>query len=69
MLDDGNLKLKVTSIDRKKGDAVCEIINGGILKEKKGINLPHTKLKLNPLSDRDLEHLEFGLNMKWILLR
>lgn len=61
LLDDGNLRLIVTSVDRKKGEAVCEIINGGILKEKKGINLPHTKLKLNPLSDLDIEHLEFGL--------
>lgn len=61
LLDDGNLKLKVTSLDKKKGEAVCEIINGGILKEKKGINLPETKLNLNPLTENDLEHLKFGL--------
>ena len=61
LLDDGNLKLKVSSIDRKKGEAVCEIINGGILKEKKGVNLPHTKLNMNPLTEKDLDHLEFGL--------
>lgn len=61
LLDDGNLKLIVTSVDYENGEAVCEIINGGILKEKKGINLPQTKLNLNPLSERDIEHLEFGL--------
>ena len=61
LLDDGNLKLKVTSLDKENGEAVCEIINGGILKEKKGINLPETKLNLNPLTEKDLEHLRFGL--------
>jgi pyruvate kinase len=39
----------------------CEIMSGGILKERKGINLPHTKLNLPSLTKRDIAYLNFGL--------
>gem|GEM_PF-6341951 len=61
MLDDGLLKLKVLNVDYNNREALCEVLSGGILKENKGINLPHTDLKLPSLTPRDIEFLEFGL--------
>ncbi len=39
----------------------CEVMSGGILKENKGINLPHTNLNLPSLTEKDHKDLEFGL--------
>jgi len=61
LLDDGNLKLKVISINTRTNEAECLIVNGGILKEHKGVNLPQTTLKLPSLTGKDIKDLEFGL--------
>lgn len=62
LLDDGNLQLRVISNNPTYNEIECEVIVGGILKERKGINLPHTKLNLPSLTEKDLQDLEFGLN-------
>lgn len=62
LLDDGNLKLKVTDIDITGEYCDCEVVIGGILKENKGVNLPNTEIKLPSLTQKDIEDLEFGLN-------
>lgn len=62
LLDDGLLKLKVINVDYNNKEALCEVLSGGILKENKGINLPHTDLKLPSLTPKDVEFLEFGLD-------
>lgn len=61
LLDDGNLQLRVISNKPTDDEIECEVINGGILKERKGINLPHTKLNLPSLTEKDISDLEFGL--------
>lgn len=61
LLDDGNLSLRVISNEPVNDEVECEILAGGILKEHKGINLPHTKLSLPSLTDKDVSYLEFGL--------
>ncbi len=61
LLDDGNLKLRVVSIHSSESYIECEIINGGLLKEHKGINLPNTNLNLPSLTKKDMEDLDFGL--------
>lgn len=63
LLDDGNLKLKVISEKPVNGTVECLIIEGGILKENKGINLPNTKLSLPSLTEKDLADLDFGLKI------
>jgi pyruvate kinase len=68
LLDDGLLEMKVTEI---KGSAVvCQVVEGGILKSRKGVNFPSLKLKLPSLTDKDLKDLEFGLtqDVDWISL-
>ncbi len=63
LLDDGNLKLCVISSQPSDNTIECRIINGGILKEHKGINLPNTELTLPPLTEKDMEDLDFGISI------
>ncbi len=68
LIDDGNLELVVNSTNGK--DVNCTVIHGGILKSRKGINLPNTKVSAPSLTEKDLEDLEFGLanDVDWIAL-
>ena len=70
LMDDGNLEVKVLSIDPIKKEVVTEVIYGGILKSKKGINLPGTKVSLPCLTPKDEADLYFGLDhgVDWIAL-
>jgi len=62
LLDDGLLKLKVR--EKIGSDVLCVIIKGGILKEKKGLNLPHTDLRLPSLTEKDISDIDFGIRNK-----
>ncbi len=70
LMDDGNLEVKVLEIDNVKKEVITEVIYGGILKSKKGINLPGTVVSLPCLTEKDLKDLYFGLdnNVDWIAL-
>jgi len=59
LIDDGLLHLKVK--EKKTDSILCEIIAGGILKPKKGINLPGTKLRTPAVTEKDFADLEFAL--------
>ena len=68
LLDDGLLELKIVAID---GDAViCEVIEGGILTSRKGVNLPSLNLRLPSMTDKDRQDLEFGISqgVDWVSL-
>lgn len=59
LLADGLIELHVTKVS---GQAVeCRIINGGMLGENKGINLPGIPVKVPALTEKDEEDLEFCL--------
>ena len=60
LLSDGLIELRVESVKGK--DVVCEVLNGGLLGEHKGINLPGIGLSIQALTDKDRKDLEFGLN-------
>jgi pyruvate kinase len=67
LLDDGKLLLKILSTNST--DTVeCEVVQGGPLSSKKGLNLPNTKVSLPSLSEKDLQDLDFALeqNVDWI---
>ena len=68
LIDDGNLELVVVDTDGKNVN--CTVIHGGILKSRKGINLPNTKVSAPSLTEKDLEDLVFGLEneVDWIAL-
>ena len=50
LIDDGLIELEVRQV--KDTDIVCEVINGGELGEKKGVNVPNVKIKLPALTDK-----------------
>jgi pyruvate kinase len=59
LLSDGLIELRVHDVD--DDDVVCEIINGGMLGENKGINLPGIPVRVPSLTDKDSQDLEFAL--------
>ncbi|MEO5977505.1 MAG: pyruvate kinase [Chryseolinea sp.] len=69
LIDDGKLELKVVQI-MSDGDVVTEVVYGGSLKSRKGINLPFTKVSAPSLTEKDYIDLEFGLanDVDWIAL-
>jgi pyruvate kinase len=59
LLSDGLIELRVRAI---RGDDVeCEVVNGGLLGEHKGINLPGTVVSVPSLTEKDEKDLHFGL--------
>ncbi len=68
LIDDGNLEVLVNDTDGKNVN--CTVIHGGILKSRKGINLPNTKVSAPSLTEKDIEDLAFGLEQEvdWIAL-
>jgi len=67
LLDDGKIQMKVLETNRKD-TVVCEIVHGGILTSRKGVNLPNTKVSIPSLTEEDLINLNFALenDVEWI---
>jgi pyruvate kinase len=61
LMDDGNLMLKVVAKPNKH-EVKCEVLTGGILKERKGVNLPDTELNVPSLTAKDIKDLDFGIS-------
>jgi len=60
LLSDGKIELRVLNVH---GDNItCEVLNGGVLREQQGINLPGAALSIPALTDKDRKDLEFGLD-------
>ena len=63
LIDDGNVSVRCTDIVRNSdgtADIVCTVINGGVLSNNKGVNIPGVKLSMPYLSDRDIADIRFG---------
>ncbi|MEZ7892535.1 MAG: pyruvate kinase [Candidatus Wallbacteria bacterium] len=60
LLDDGLLELSVVEVVSET-DVKCRVVKGGLLKEKKGINLPNVKVSAPSVTEKDREDLEFIL--------
>lgn len=58
-LDDGAIKLEVVSTTDT--DIRCRVIAGGMLGWEKGINVPGVSLNVSSFTERDVEHLLFGM--------
>jgi pyruvate kinase len=59
LLSDGLIELRVHEVDGD--DVVCDIVNGGMLGEHKGINLPGVLVRTPSLTEKDAEDLDFAL--------
>ncbi len=58
-IDDGNLILRVkeSSVDSIK----AEVVEGGLLKERKGVNIPRAELDFDGITEKDKRDIEFGI--------
>jgi len=74
LLDDGKLRMKVleTTMASKgtDGQVTCEVMVGGSLSNKKGVNTPSIVLPISPLTPKDRKDLEFilTLDIDWVAL-
>ena len=59
LIDDGLIELKVEDITET--DVVCKVVNGGVVKSRKGVNLPGGEVNLPSLMEKDIEDLKFGV--------
>ncbi|HEY2135933.1 MAG TPA: pyruvate kinase [Xanthobacteraceae bacterium] len=68
LIDDGRVRVKVTGV----GDdsITAEVLLGGVISDRKGVNLPGTVLDLSPLTAKDRADLAFGLELgvDWVAL-
>lgn len=68
LLDDGRIELKVETCSLDAAETI--VVNGGILSDRKGVNVPGVVLPLSALTDKDRKDLAFGLTLgiDWIAL-
>lgn len=68
LIDDGLLELEVIAVDGQA--VVCKVVEGGILKSRKGVNLPSLNLRLPSMTEKDQKDLEFGISqgIDWVTL-
>lgn len=59
LLDDGRLVLGVEEVE-EDGVVRCRVVEGGLLKEKKGINFPGVEISTPALTEKDREDIRFG---------
>jgi pyruvate kinase len=59
LLSDGRIELRVLEV--RGQDVECEVVNGGMLAEHQGINLPGAALSIPALTEKDRKDLEFGI--------
>jgi pyruvate kinase len=60
LLDDGHMSLRVDDVVDAR--VRCTVIDGGMLKPRKGVNLPGAVLSVPALTDKDAADLEFGIS-------
>lgn len=62
LLDDGLLGMKV--IDIRGSEVDCEVVHGGLLKSRKGVNFPDSQLSIPSTTEKDTRDLLFGVAQK-----
>ncbi len=68
LIDDGKIRLKIEDVSKDGAEAIVEA--GGMLKDKKGVNLPDTVLPIPAMTQKDRSDLEAALHLgiDWIAL-
>lgn len=59
LLDDGLIELKIEEIDEL--DIKCRVVNSGTIKDRKGINIPGSHIRLPYISEKDEADILFGI--------
>lgn len=63
LIEDGLMELKVTEI-KSPTEAVCEVVQGGLLKARKGVNVPELQIDCPALTAKDVEDAEYLLGLE-----
>ena len=68
LLDDGLISLRVLEVNPP--EVVCEVVVGGVLKNNKGINIPHAPLSVDVITEKDLADARFGVEegVDWLAM-
>lgn len=68
LLDDGKIRLEVQSVSATKAD--CRVLVGGVLSNRKGVNIPNAVLPLAALTEKDRKDLTLALKLgaDWVAL-
>jgi pyruvate kinase len=68
MIDDGKVQLECLRVEKER--ILARVVVGGMLSDRKGVNLPNTDLTISPLTDKDRADLAFGLDLgvDWVAL-
>ena len=68
LIDDGKIRLKIVDVSKDWADAIVEV--GGVLKNKKGINLPDTVLPISAMTQKDRSDLDAAMHLgvDWVAL-
>ncbi|MHA6647761.1 pyruvate kinase [Aerococcus urinae] len=61
LIDDGLVDLRVTDIDFDKGIVTTVVENSGLIKDKKGVNIPGVSVSLPGITEKDEADIRFGL--------
>ena len=61
LIDDGAIRMIVTDKSPGSDELHCQITTGGILQSNKGFNLPHTKINLPSITEKDWKDVDFAL--------
>jgi pyruvate kinase len=61
LIDDGKVRLSATGVGENFIEA--KVISGGVVSDRKGVNLPDTVLALSPITEKDRVDLAFGLEL------
>lgn len=61
LVDDGLVSLRVTAIDLAHQDIVTMVENSGVIKNKKGVNVPNVSVNLPGITEKDANDIRFGI--------
>ncbi|MCF7931757.1 MAG: pyruvate kinase [Acholeplasmataceae bacterium] len=62
LIDDGKMRLNV--IEKDDEGVICEVFNSGVIKSRKGVNVPNVKLSMPFISEKDRDDLTFVAKKK-----
>jgi pyruvate kinase len=68
LIDDGKVRLRVVTVENAHAATVVEV--GGVISDRKGVNVPNRVLDIPALSEKDLSDLQYALDMEvdWVAL-
>lgn len=61
LIDDGLVQCQVESIEGS--NVICRITAGGEVSSHKGVNLPHSKLRVSALTEKDIDDAKYGMEL------